>query len=871
MDPYRYDKIKEIYCAVLDLSPDERESYLHDSCGEDEELRKELDALLSFEGTFDSVIDEPPDAIAAALLLGQDQPDLSGVEIGHYKIVAQIGRGGMATVYRAIDTRLERDVAVKFLDKTIGEFPNRLERFLSEAKAASSLNHPNIITVHEVGDYDGSYFIATEYIAGVTLREILGQRRLTVDEVIDITIQITSALEAAHTAGIIHRDIKPENIMIRPDGLVKVLDFGIMKISEEFAGKARSRRSETAPGTIIGTTDYMSPEQIRGVDVTTQTDIFSLGVVLFEMLSGSLPFAGETRSDVMSAILLKEPLRIETGDIPDELLEIVGRALEKERSDRYPSAAEMHDDLVRFEKVRGLTLEIERPSQPDRPRESGGWLAGLFRRASSIPAASFLFAMVLIGGVAFGFWHFSTANEAHSRSIAVMPFENNTNDADNEYLSDGLTESVINSLSKVPDLSVKARSSVFSFKGKASDPQMIGKQLSVRSVLLGSISQMGEKVTLSLELVNAGNGNQMWGKRYERDSADLVGLEREISLDVAERLGAQLSAIRDQGKERKDTADPDAYRRYLKGRYFWNRRSAEDLHKAIEEFRAAVDIDPNYALAYVGLSDSYILLENFAGTPSREMLPLAKAYAKRALEIDDHLAEAHASLALSLHRSWNWGDAEKAYKRAIELDPSYAPVYHSYSLYLRESGRLEESLAPAKRAYELDPLSGMITGNLGVTYIALDDASAAVELMRKAIAFDPAFPFGHSILGLAYIEQGRYADAIRETQKGADLAKKSGNALATYGYALAAAGRRGEAMSVIKDLEQRYAERSAIGQNVAVVYAGLGDSDQAFVWLEKDMDTRSGFLPYIRWLPAFRPLQGDPRFADLCRRMEMES
>ncbi len=871
MDAHRFVKVKEIYQAVLDLSPDARESYLHDSCGEDDELRKEINSLLAYENTFDSFIDTPPDAIAAELIFNRNENDLSGFDVGHYKIITKIGRGGMATVYRATDKLLERDVAVKFLHDTIGENPDRLYRFLSEAKAASSLNHPNIITVFEVGDYKGSNFLATEFIAGVTLRERLSQGQLEVDEVVNIAIQIASALDAAHKAGIIHRDIKPENAMIRPDGLVKVLDFGIAKIAGNDSDllPAGPARFDTAPGTILGTTDYMSPEQVRSTRITAQTDIFSLGIVLYEMLSGSLPFAGHTRSDVMSAILLKEPSRIEREDIPVELLEIVSRALRKDESERYHSSAEMHKDLVQFQRDRDLDLAIGRTTQADASSQLNGGIFALSSRASLRAAAGLFLAFVLIGGLAIGYWYYSVANEGTIRSIAVMPFINNSDSVDNEYFSDGLTESLINSLSLDPNLSVKARSSVFSFKGKELDPQKIGSELSVESVLLGNVSQLGEQIIISLELVDTQTGDQIWGKRYQRDSTDLVAFHREISRDVAKKLGSRLSINQDHKSGKTYTEDPDAYRRYLKGRYFWNRRSSENLYKAIEEFRAAVDHDPNYALAYVGLSDAYVLLENFAGTPSSETLPIAKAYAERALEIDDQLPEAHASLALTLHRSWNWAEAEREYKGAIELNPNYATVHHSYSLYLRETGRLEDSLLPAKRAYELDPLSGIITGNLGVTYIALGEADAAVELMRKAVVFDPAFPFGHSILGLAYIKKGMHAEAISETQKGSELSRQSGNALATYGYALAAAGKRIEAIAVITELEQRYIEKTAIGQNIAAVYAGLGDNDQAFRWLVKDLETRSSFLPYIRWLPAFESLRDDPRFTDLCRRMGM--
>ncbi|MGB7208019.1 MAG: serine/threonine-protein kinase [Pyrinomonadaceae bacterium] len=437
MNADRFAKVKEIYTAVLDISPDERDSYLCLTCGDDEELRDELNSLLAFEDTFDSVIDTPPDSLAAEIMSCRDEPDFTGADIGRYKVTSQIGRGGMSTVYLAEDKLLERKVAVKFLNKEFSEFPDRLDRFLSEAKSASSLNHPNIITVYEVGENDGTYFIVTEHIAGETLRKRLGDGRLDADSVVSIAVQIASALDAAHSAGIIHRDIKPDNIMIRPDGLVKILDFGIAKMAEHVGSSdtKQQARFDTTPGTIVGTTDYMSPEQVRGEGVTAQTDIFSFGIVLFEMLTGTLPFTGSSRSDVMASILTLAPNLPDRTDIPGELISIVDRSLRKERRQRYQSAGEIHDELLKFQKAQDLNQAIEHSLGPDvRDRVGRKGIASYFE-TSSKAARSLVLSLVVIVGLGFAYWYFTAENDTQIRSIAVMPFVNKSNNADNEVTS----------------------------------------------------------------------------------------------------------------------------------------------------------------------------------------------------------------------------------------------------------------------------------------------------------------------------------------------------------------------------------------------------------------------------------------------------
>lgn len=898
MNSERFKKVEEIYQAVLEVASEKRDLFLSKTCGADRELREEVESLLAFEKSPDSILDTPPDTLAAGILYEKEETDYTGEEIGHYQIISPIGSGGMGTVYLAKDSNLDRYAAVKFLDGRYSRYRDHLQRFIFEAKSASALNHPNIITIYEVGESAGIHFIAAEFIEGETLRQKLRNKNLKIGFILETAVQIASALDAAHSTGIIHRDIKPDNIMIRPDGLVKILDFGIAKLTVEQPGKQEIDEDSqtlyttpnTEPGTLIGTPDYMSPEQVRGKNVTSQTDIFSFGLVLYEMLTGKLPFAGETPGDAIAALLTKkpEPLDEFEREIPGELQQIVEKALRKDTNNRYRHAGEMLEDLQRLKKNREIKRETGRSLPPANSAEAETKIlkAGSAATAhqtfsgratqndsgSGIKVKTVLalaLSVLLIAVVGYGFWYYSGTGTGQIESIAVMPFTDKSGNAENEYLSDGLTESLISNLSQLSQITVKARSSVFRYKGKEIEPQKIGRELSVQAILLGQIVQHEERLTFSLELVDTRSGNLIWGEQYSRHSSDLVSLQNEIAQDVLDKLRKRLSNSDEQKIAKKPTDSNEAYRHYLKGRYFWNKRTAANFKKAIEEFRAAVDKDPNFALAYAGLADSYVLMENFAGTPSSETLPLAKAFAQRALAIDDSLPEAQASLAISHHRSWEWTEAERAYRRVFELNPNYASAHHWYSLLLRETGRFDESLAAAQRAQELDPLSGIIIGNLGLSYIAVDDADSAVELMKRMIELDPDFPWGYSILGLAYIKKGNFDEALAETRKGADLITESSNALSIFGYAAAAAGKREEALAVIKKLEEKYDRKKALGRNIARVYAGLGEKDKAFAWLEKDFQTRSSFLPYISWFPAFEPLRDDPRYKDLLKRMDL--
>jgi serine/threonine protein kinase/Flp pilus assembly protein TadD len=830
--------------------------------------------------------------------------------LSHYRIVSKIGAGGMGEVYLAQDTRLDRKVAIKFLHEEFSKDADKLNRFIQEAKAASALNHPNILTVYEIGEVDGKNYIATELIDGKTLREHLShQESLPLNTILKIGVQVAEALSAAHQAGIIHRDIKPENIMLRKDGYAKVLDFGLAKLSEPAAVATRSAGSEdatrvqvnTTPGLVMGTVSYMSPEQARGKVTDARTDIWSLGVVLYEMLAGKVPFTGETVNHTIVSILEREPLLLE--NVPGELQRIVRKSLTKDMEMRYQSARDLLIDLKNLRRELDLQGELERSIIPNRAatRESANenqtqvYASGSVVPTSSGQAAathsvttssssleyavtqarSHKFATAIIGvllvGVISTVSYFAFVSRGGSAkqisSIAVMPFVNESGNADVEYLSDGMTETLIKSLSNLSSLDVKPRSSVFRYKGKDTDLQTIAKELNVQAILNGRVAQRGEQLTLSLELVDVRKNSVIWTEQYQRKQSDLVSLQSEIAKDVSTNLKAKLSGAEETKVTKTATADPAAYQAYLKGRYYWNRRTAENLKKAIEQFKSATDRDPNYALAFVGLADCYAVLNEYAGTPTSETIPQSKVYAERALTIDGQLAEAHATLGIVNEYSWQWGEAEKEFKRTIELNPNYPTAYHWYSILLKNVGRNDEAAAMIKRAQELDPLSSIIGVNVSRMYGLQNNHDASIENSLKIIELDPNFAPAYEYLALSYLKRGRNAEAIAAAEKAADLNNRAGITLGDLGNVYAVVGKRAEAIDKIKELEEKYTRKEAIGQYIAAVYVGLGDKDKAFEWLEKDFQARNGKLAEIRWQIQFESLRDDPRFKDLLKRM----
>jgi serine/threonine protein kinase/TolB-like protein/tetratricopeptide (TPR) repeat protein len=816
----------------------------------------------------------------------------AGTQLNAYEIMSPLGAGGMGQVYLAKDHRLDRQVALKLLPAEFTQDEDRVRRFIQEAKAASALNHPNIITIHEIGEAGGVHYIATEFIDGSTLRQHLAGEKLSLLAALEVMAQATSALVAAHEAGIVHRDIKPENIMVRRDGYVKVLDFGLAKLTERPETEVdvdapTAANVKTDPGTVMGTASYMSPEQARGQKVDARTDLFSLGVVLYEMIAGRSPFTGVNALEVIGEILKSEPqpLKSHASEIPSELQRIVSKALRKDRDERYQTARDLLNDLKDLKEELSLAARQARAGQTERREvvtasaETAPTTGGAVATTSSARiilgeiqrhklgvalTLAVLLLLVAVGGyIAF----FGRGISGPIASLAVMPFVNASGNAEVEYLSDGMTETLIKSLSQLPHLNVKSRSSVFRYKGKETDAKTIGQELNVEAILNGRVVQRGDQLTLSLELINAQTENVIWTDQYDRKSSELVSLQNEIARDVSSKLKAKLTGADEQKLAKSYTANPEAYQSYLRGRFYWNKRNAENIRKAIEQFKAAAEKDPGFALAYSGLADCYVVVPNYAGTASSEALPLARAYATRAIELDGSLAEAYASLGMVNFFSWDFVEAEKNFKRSIELNPTYPTAHHWYSRHLRGVGRAEEAFAEIRRAKELDPLSLVIINNLAENYIERGDMNSAIDECQRALELDPNYFAAYQTLCIIYSKQGRLPEALAAAQKSVELSNRVNSTLALLGFVQGKLGRRDAAQAIIAELEKRHAIKEADGRDLAIVYTGLGEKDKAFAWLEKSFQNRSQFPALLRLEPLLEPLRSDPRWTGLFRRI----
>ncbi len=781
-----------------------------------------------------------------------------GTRLGRYEILQPIAVGGMGEVYLGRDIELERTVALKILRADVVADHQRMRRFMQEARAVSALNHPYILTIYEIGESAGAYFIATEFIDGETLRQHMKKGRMRPDEAIEVGTQIASALAAAHAAGIVHRDIKPENIMLRHDGYVKVLDFGIAKLEEKTTGQDLAHpEAPTRPlftteeGMVLGTLRYMSPEQTRGLEVDARTDIWSLGGVLYEMLAGRAPFEGPTQSDIIASILQKPPAPLANfSDSPAELERIVMKALAKNRDERYQTIKDFEIDLRQLKQRLDVLNEIERarttPTAAAGTKETTG--------TESLTQAS-------TGR--------RTRRKAAIDSLAVLPLVNVTSDPNAEYLSDGITESIINSLSRLPRLRVMARSTVFSYKGSEADPRTVGRELGVRAVLVGRVVQMPEeRLVIKTELVDATDGALIWSEQYNRRLTDLFEVQEDISREIVSSLHLRLTGADKKRLAKRHTENSAAYQAYLKGRYCLNKFTAEGLKRGIEFFQQASDIDPNYALAYAGLADCYYRLSNMS-LPPREAMPKVKAAALKALELDETVAEAHVSLALvSCWYEWDWASAEKSYRQAIKFKPGSASAHQRYGVYLAMMGRLDESILELARAQELDPLTLKINVNLGASYFFARQYERAIEQCRKTLMIDPNFVGALCLLGWAEEQLGQYSAAIEQLQKACAI-NDAPEVLAMLGYAYAIAGQRAKAQKVLDDLQEQSRTRFVTPYYTAVIFVGLEKFDEAFAWLEKAYEERDEWLLHLKVDPKLDPLRRDTRFANLLARINL--
>jgi eukaryotic-like serine/threonine-protein kinase len=781
-------------------------------------------------------------------------------DIGHYRIKQKLGSGGMGEVYLAEDLKLRRSVALKVLPPDLASDPQRRLRFLQEAHAASVLNHPNVSTIYEVGETDETIFIAMEYIEGKTLTQVRENRTCEIDEVIDIAMQAADALDEAHSRGIVHRDVKSANIMLTARGHVKVLDFGLAKLSGEADVHDEDTRIKTSPGLIVGTPYYMSPEQALGRPLDHRSDLFSLGVVLYELITGKLPFAGATTTETIQKITNAQPDPIARFNYsaPPELERIVRKLLEKDPSRRYQSAQELFVDLKNLKRDTS-SGEVAKPSKPKLAKRN---LALIAAGVIALLALGITAAVMLRGPAG------QQTAPAAIDSIAVMPFFNVSNDPETEYLSDGISESIINNLSGIASLRVTPRSTVFRYKGKDPDLAAIAKELNVRAIVSGRVLQRGDVLSVQAELIDTRTNAQIWGARYEKKLSDALALQQEISNEISTRLrsdGQMLSS----GSAASMTANAEAYQLYLKGRFHWNKRTAESIDRALGFFQEAVANDPGFALAHVGVADSYLVMEQYADRPSSEMTDKAEAAIRRALALNEEIAEAHASLG-SIHRNRReWERSEKAYRRSIELNPDYPTARHWYNIMLRYFGRVDEAWVQVRKAQELDPLSMIIGVNVVDVLMIQGRETEALATAEKYMEIDPDFPQLLGILSSLYSRAGRHAEAIATAKRSVALSGGTTEQTSILARAYAAAGERAKAEEIVNALAARIAREQGDPYHLASAYLSLGDRDRALTALEHSFERGSGAVTSIKTAVELKELRGDPRFTALLRRMRI--
>ncbi len=874
MNPDRWQKIDELLDQALEMSPEERAIFLSKTCADDEDLRREVESLLAAHERSGSFIETNPAAGVVAEFSKQylqPPPSLVGQKLGSYELTTLIGAGGMGEVYRARDPRLERNVAIKVLPRHLSAHPEALVRFEREAKAVAALSHPNILAIHDFGHQDGVTYAVMELLEGQTLRARMEASALPWREAVKVAASVAEGLAAAHARGIIHRDIKPENIFLTAEGLVKILDFGIARVKKAVISNADTLISQgvgdTKPGTLMGTIGYMSPEQVRGETAEAPSDIFSLGCVLMESLTGARPFARPSAPETMAAILRDEPPPLEdlTQEIPFEMERILLRCLEKKPEDRFQSARDLALDL------RALLTSVSgtyRATSGAYRSVSGAVKLEQTRANRLIPAAASVALIAVVIAVLL-WWKFKQPPAPPPNSLAVLPLVNAGEDKSIDFLSEGISESIINNLAPLrPKLRVLANSSVSAYKGKTVDPRQAGHELNVRAVLVGKVLQQGEILIIQVELVDATDGTRLWGDHYQRNRADLLAVQEEISRQISEKLQINLTGEERKLIARRSTQNSDAYYLYLNGRYFWNQRENAQLKKAIEFFQRAIALDRNYALAYAGMADAYVLLSG-----STEVRAQAENFARKALELDDTLAEPYATLGfLKTFRDWNWPEAESDFKRALALNPDCATAHHWYSILLTIQGRFETAMAEIVHAREIDPRSFPINKDYGsILYLSRRYNEALVQL-RRTIESEPTNPLvveAHSWMRNAYDQQRKFTAAIEEMksigftpEEIAELQEslRSGDGNAYWQKRLEIQIRNGRATLKSSDGRMR----------LIYGYTATGEIEKAIPLLEQAVTERNqDSLAYLKVDPRFDNLRAHPRFPELLRRMNL--
>ena len=832
--------------------------------------------------------------------------------IAHYRILRRLGKGGMGEVFLAEDTKQHgRKVALKVLPEEVTRSESRLRRFRQEARAILALNHPNILTVYEIGEAGDKYYIATEYIEGETLRQCLWSEPLKLDEALGVAIQVSMALEAAHAAGIVHRDIKPENIMLRQDRfvrdrIVKVLDFGLAKLTDRESNAADPEAvtmpiSETNPGIIMGTSGYMSPEQAQGDTIDTRSDVFSLGVVLYEMIAGQPPFKGRTDSHTRVSIIDHDPAPLvqHAPNVPRQLDRIVTKALAKDKLKRYQTVTDLKLDLEQLRdevhtstgekavaqrqadhaaETRTITQITTARSQVETVAESAGPRASAITEPSRTNWLKYAIPAVL-AAVCIGIIVYFTRATPSINSVAILPFVNDTRDPNTEYLSDGITESIINSLSQLPNLRVMSRNASFRFKSSNMDPVEAGRNLNVGAVLTGRLIAIDNRLVIRTELIKVADGSQIWGDEYNSNVTDILSVQDEVSRKISQSLRLRLSGEDEEKLSRRYTKDAEAYQLYMKGRYFWNKRNEEGFRNGIEYFKRAEEKDPTFALAFSGLADSYALLCDIGVAKPVDEMPKAKAAAQKAVDADPTLAEAYTSRAfVRLSYDWDWLGAESDFQQALKLNPKYPTAHQWYASYLMQMGKFNRAKTEIEEAHKLDPLSPIITANHGLYSYYEHNYDDAIAIYKQGLKSDPDFWVARHYLALAYVQKGMYNEAISELRTlikappagpiPDKVIETEMEASSSLGFAYGTAGKTAEAKDILSKLQSLSQRRYISGIYFAIVYSGLKDSERTIHYLNEAFQSRQPGLVLIRIDPMFEWLRSDSKFQELTRRFE---
>lgn len=889
----RWRRIEEIFHSALEYKSAEREDFLARACGEDQSLLDEVRSLISSHEHSGEFLDKSELTTGLQLLAIQKSPSREGQSIGHYLLKNRIGLGGMGEVYLALDQRLVRNVALKLLPASFNGHPDWVCRFQNEARAASSITHPNIAHVYEVGEADGQHYIAMEYIEGQTLREYLKGSRLNPHEAIDITIQVARALSAAHATGVLHRDIKPDNIMIHRDGYVKVLDFGLAKstagLKSEHDAKGLVSAIETAAGIIVGSPAYMSPEQARGMRVDDRSDLWSLGVVLYEILTQKSPFLSETPTDTMAAILKTDapPLGLSVPEIPEGIELVVTKLLAKAVENRYQSADSLIVDLC------ALADELKRPrnlkhAQGDNEVVSSStsvpasalnqqrsrralksfasiqrYILNISKATKFVVPALLLIALIILVTLRYSGYSAQEIQPRTVTSIAVLPFTNVTGEPNNEYICDGLSESLIERFSRLSRIKVIARGSSFTYKKRGTDLKNIARDLNVQALITGTVTRQEDDLLISVQLLDAGQVTQLWAGQYRYKAPELPIILNDITRKIAASLNLDLSAAESNLITRGQRGVRDAYELYLKGRFYWNQLTEESLDKSIECFNQALDIDPEYALAYTGLANSYSTLGANYRSPE-DAFRKAELNAQKALEIDADLAEAHYAMGMiSYMYYWDLQRAERELIRSLELNPNYAMANSMLCALSLTKGDVKRATGYINRALELDPLSLLFNVRLYGIYYFQRDYERAIRLQQKILNEHKEASFIYNDIAIANAQANRFDEALAASQRATVLMGQDPDTLSTLGIIYALSGRADDARWIAGRLEYLSKNRHVPAYSIAAIYVAIGDRNQAFMWLNKAAEQRSSQMLLIRVDPIFDKVRSDPRYIKL--------